>query len=60
MTTAVLFDFKRQNCKLGPLPSLLAQSSAQIMGVAGPRVSSCANDLMGCLMGLAVRPSGSC
>ncbi len=34
MNTAVLFDFKRQDCKLGPLPSLLAQSNRPIMGSA--------------------------
>jgi hypothetical protein len=39
---AVLFDFKRLDCKLGPLLSLLAQSSLPIMGIAGRRVTSCA------------------
>ncbi len=39
---AVLFDFKRQDCKFGTLPSLLAQSKRPIMGLAGPRVTSCA------------------
>jgi len=42
MTAAVLFDFKRQDCKLGPLPSLLAQAKRPIMGIAGPQVTSCA------------------
>jgi hypothetical protein len=34
MATAVLFDFNRQDYKLGPLPSLLAQSNRPIMGNA--------------------------
>ena len=40
MTAAVLFDFKRQDCKLLPFPPLLAQSNRPIFGIAGPRVTS--------------------
>jgi hypothetical protein len=39
MVTAVLFDFNRQDCKLGTLPSLLAQSGGPIMGITGSRVT---------------------
>jgi hypothetical protein len=42
MVTAVLFDFNRQDCKLGNLPSLLAQPRGPIMGITGSRVTSCA------------------
>jgi hypothetical protein len=42
MTAAVLFDFNRQDRTLGPLPSLLAQSNRPNMGIAGPRMTTCA------------------
>ena len=35
MAMAVLFDFKRQDCKLVNIPSLLAQTNAVPMGIAG-------------------------
>jgi hypothetical protein len=42
MMKAVLFDFKRLDCKLGPLSSLHAQSNRRTVGAAGPRVTTCA------------------
>jgi len=40
--TAVLYDFKRQDCTLVHLPPLVAQSNRLPMGVAGPQVTACA------------------
>jgi hypothetical protein len=39
MTTAVLFDFNRQECTLEPFPSLLTQPKRRTMGIAWFRVT---------------------
>jgi hypothetical protein len=41
---AVLFDFTREDCKLGPLLTLVAQSNRQ----RGSSSDLMCNDLMGC------------
>ncbi len=42
MATAVLFDFKRQDCKYKPLASFFAQQNGRPIGDAGSHVTSCA------------------
>jgi hypothetical protein len=47
MVTAVLFDFNRQDCKLGPLLSLLAQVEPPDHGRHGFSSDLRCSDLMG-------------
>jgi hypothetical protein len=47
MVTAVLFDFNRQDCKLGNLPSLLAQPPRPDHRHHGLSSDLMCNDLMG-------------
>jgi hypothetical protein len=46
MVVAVLFDFNRQGCKLGPLPSLSPSRTAN-RGHRGTSSDHMGNDLMG-------------